>query len=297
MKWPMPESDRLAGWLWRVALCVVGASLVPPALTLLNHLSHARPLPVAAVPGDIAVSEGQTPDLGAILAFAPFGQTNPLADPVNTSTTDLAVSGDFVLLGVTLAQDPARSRAIIAGGATGTASYQPGAVLIQGVTLRSIGPEAIELDWNGEPVWLGFPQADDPIADAAIPLAGASLDFSNLAAPPAAPASLDAMAPELAELIAGYRSDLAQDGAGLLARLDILPTSEGLLFGPDLAADLRAAGFRPGDLVTRINDRAMQDVAPDIAVFDALMATGQLVVTLQRENAALTMTFPLADAG
>lgn len=148
------------------------ASLVPQALALARHLQTPAP---AFAPLRPAAADPGPSNTGIILQAAPFGRPAPAPDAAPGAAPDL------VLLGVTMAADPAASRAIIGGGTAGAvASYRVGDIVTGGVSLAAITDDAVEMD---DGTRLAFPNATETEATAVPP--DGLIDFSGGAAPSA----------------------------------------------------------------------------------------------------------------
>jgi general secretion pathway protein C len=94
-------------------------------------------------------------------------------------------------------------------------------------------------------------------------------------------------------VIAYYRDQILQNPQSVMDRLGLQATPAGYLIAASADADVRRAGFQPGDLVTRVNGQAVGDVAQDQIYFDEIAASGRATVEVQRAGQIITMTFPL----
>jgi general secretion pathway protein C len=252
--------------VWHV-LGDVDATVAAGLTAEAGALQPARPPPVA--------------DLAAILTFQPFGQA---AAPMPAAPAVVPATGlGLTLLGLTLAQDAAQSRAIIAGGDLPVGSYATGDAIAAGVLLSSVRPDHVILMVNGAPEALFF-------ADAAGAVQGQGQGTPGYVATatdgPPDPTNPDAV-------IAYYRSAILDNPQAVLDRLGLQATPEGYLIAAATDADVRRAGFQPGDLVTRVNGQPVGNVAQDQVTFDAIAASGQATVEVQRAGQTITMTFPL----
>ncbi len=256
-------------------------SLLWAALPLMQA---AEPMPALPAPLVAAI---ERPDLGPVLAFAPFGSADapevatPEAGPVETQT-------GLILLGITLANPATSSRAIISGGDTAVGSYAIGAWVASGVELAGVNAAHVVLRVNGRLETLTFPET--AVAD--VTSAAAGPDLANLIPVNSAPAPAVEL-PEADARIASYRTALNRDPYGFLAGLGVEPGPQGYIVLDVAATELMQAGLRPGDVISTINGQAVGNIDADIALFDAIVTSGRITLTTEREGKTLTMTFPL----
>lgn len=251
---------------------------------------------VATIGAAEAADALETPrlDLSPILVFAPFGSpTGPEAAPQVVGETSLGLT----LLGVTIAEPVANSRAIIAGGDGGgilggadgsgrAESYAVGAQITANATLAEVTRDYVVLSVDGRLETLSFSK---PGAVAAAADGGdlRSLIPSN-GDPDQAPVSNDADA-----VIARYRAAILQNPQSVMDRLGLEATAEGYRISEAASPGVRQAGFRPGDLVTTVNGRKVGDVPSDQRYFDEIAASGKARVEVQRDGQTIMMSFPL----
>ena len=264
-------------WLTAGLVAVsLGASAGPVIWHMLGKV-ETGPAALSAQAAGAPPATGTPADISAILAFAPFGSATPVAPtaPVAIPATQLGLS----LLGLTLANPAAASRAIIGGGDQPVASYAVGQTIAQAVILSEVHADHVILTVNGTPEALYFTPGAEGAAQpfAIVPI---------IAEGPADPANPDAV-------IAYYRDEILQNPQSVLDRLGLQATADGYLIAESADPDVRRAGFQPGDLVTRVNGQAVGDVARDQAYFDDIAASGRATVEVQRAGQTITMTFPL----
>ena len=269
--------------LWGgAAFCAVslGWTAAPVIWRLKGESGQIIPPPSAA-PDEPAT---QT-DLEPLLAFAPFGQDSmPVSEPQATGESSLGL----VLLGVTIGNPASASRAIISGGDTPVASYPIGARITANADLAEVNGDHVVLRVNGQPETLSFTKRPE----AAAPDAGNNLRNPAPTAQPQSVAAPDPASP-LEEMIAQYREALDADPGGLLDELGLTPAEGGYQIGDNPAPELTQAGFLPGDVITLVNGRGVGDIDADRQHFDAIVASGQLRVELQRDGQAIAMSFLL----
>lgn len=269
-----------AAWFW-LGAAVMSVSLGVAAAPVVWHLlgevdtgggGATAPVTGPRQPGAAVV------DITPVLAFAAFGNAAPAAPPVAAEVP--ATQLGLTLLGLTIAVPASASRAIIAGGDLAVSSYAPGQAITATVTLAETRRDHVILTVNGAPEALYFPNGSNdlnPQAQILVPIANAG---------PPDPTNPDAV-------IAFYRAEILQNPQSVLDRLGLQATTAGYVIAETAAADVRRAGFQPGDLVTRVNGQTVGDVAQDQIYFDQIAASGRATVEVQRSGQIITMTFPL----
>jgi general secretion pathway protein C len=268
-------------WFWSLAALAsvsLGVAAAPVTWHLLGEVETGAPAlsvqAATALSVDVASSVGITP----ILAFAPFGSAAPPPVPVQTEVP--ATQLGLTLLGLTIATPASASRAIIAGGDLPVSSYAVGGAITATVTLAEVQPDHVILMVNGAPEALFFARgANDFTLQPTI-----MVPIANTGPPD--PTNPDAV-------IAYYRDQILQNPQSVMDRLGLQATPNGYLIADAADADVRRAGFQPGDLVTRVNGQAVGDVARDQVYFDEIAASGRATVEVQRAGQIITMTFPL----
>jgi general secretion pathway protein C len=243
-------------------------------------LAGAPPRSHAASSRQVMLSPVAAPnvDISAILALAPFGA--PVAANSAFSST-AAASGGFILEGVMLAGDPASSQAIIAAKGGKPKSYLPGETIGGGAVLISVQADHVTLLVAGRNEVLGFAPLLRPGADIAA-MIGAQGAAST--APKQTP---------IDEVIVQARQRIAQNPKAVLDDLGVQAGQGGYLIGPNASAMTRRAGFRPGDLVTRVNGVAVGDIENDRRLFEDVVESGSARVEIVRDGSVTVLTFPL----
>lgn len=252
-----------------VCLVLALVSLWVAAAPLVDRFM-GQAVAMADSPGtDTTLVHPEAVDLASVLDFAPFGRAEGSAQPAVAPGED---SG-LVLLGITVARSPERSRAILSGGDGPTANYGLGAAIRPDVTLTGIFDDHVTVSWAGRDQDLYF-QPGDP-GDAPDPVQ------ANLIV-----ATDDTM-------LARYRAELQQDASGLLARLGLEVTDQGYLVTEAPAEELLQAGLQPGDLIDAVNGSPLGDPDSALTQFDAVAAAGRASLSVTRDGATLLMSYPI----
>jgi general secretion pathway protein C len=265
-------------WFWAAAggaAISLGAAAGPVVWHVMGEVDSGPAALSAAAASAPPVAP--SPDIAAIIAFAPFGSAAPLAPPVQQDIP--ATQLGLTLLGLTIADPASASRAIIGGGDVPVASYAVSEAISAAVTLAEVRTDHVILLVNGAPEALFFVRSDGsvPQSTVAVPI---------IATGPSDPTNPDAV-------IAYYRDEVLQNPQALLDRFGLQATPDGYLIGDVSDPDMARAGFQPGDLVTRVNGQAVGDVTRDQAYFDEIAASGRATVEIARAGQIITMTFPL----
>ena len=221
-------------------------------------------------------------DLAGTMAFAPFGRAEGVA--VVDAPTQAEATVDLTLLGITLSENAAASRAII-GLADGTAeSFGIGQTLPSGAMLVAVRTDHVVIRSGDAEAVLQFP-TDPATREPVVRTASASgPDLVNLIPASAAPSRT---------LLTGIKVAMKHDPAGYVAGLGLTPDTGGYRVGTGLDAGLQQAGLLPGDLVMSVNGKTPGDPARDLAILDTVAAAGTAVLRVTRDGRTLTLTVPL----
>ncbi|MCE0507408.1 hypothetical protein LR948_18815, partial [Roseivivax sp. GX 12232] len=182
--------------------------------------------------------------------------------------------------------------------------YRIGDSLSEGVRLTAIGPEAIEVEIDGEATRFGFDGALDgsaPAPEATAEAAPADAPASPLdrlrAAIVPGRGSLDlreAPPPETTqEYIDLWRGRIIEDPQSVLDTIGLVPGLEGYRIDANPNIGVTLAGLKPGDLVTKVNGQAVGDPDEDRTFYDEVAASGQARLEVVRDGETLLMSFPL----
>lgn len=269
---------RMMGGLFWVLCSLAAVSLGVAAGPVVWHLLGQARTGTPTLDVQAAGAPPVAADISAIVAFAPFGDPAPSVAPAPAAIP--ATQLGLTLLGLTIANPANASRAIIGGGDQPVASYASGDAITPDVTLSEVRADHVILLVNGAPEALFFAASDGGATAPALNI------VPIIAAGPADPTNPDAV-------IAYYRDEILQNPQAVLDRLGLQATADGYLISDAADPDVRRAGFRPGDLVTRVNGQAVGDVARDQVYFDDIAAAGRATVEVQRAGQTITMTFPL----
>ncbi|MFN3311971.1 MAG: type II secretion system protein N [Hyphomonas sp.] len=225
------------------------------------------------------------PELSPILGFRPFGSPDaPASAPTITGETSLGLT----LLGVTTAIPASGSRAIIRGGDVPVNSYGIGAQITGAAQLVEVHQTHVVLSVGGKLETLSF------LRDARSPSpAGArGPDLRNLIPRAVVPVQgTQTETPEVA--IARYRAEIHQNAQAVINRLGLEIVDGGYRVKDGAPPDVLQAGFRPGDVVARVNGKQVGNIDADRRHFDDIAASGRARVELQRDGQLIVMTFPL----
>ena len=225
-------------------------------------------------------------DLAPILALAPFGsEVAPQEDPEITGETSLGLT----LLGVTIADPAAGSRAIISGGDGPPRGYFVGEIITAAASLSAIEFDHVVLNVGGRLETLSFTKPGAVVA----PAAGNGPDLKNLIPSANQSATPAAGSNDPDSVIARYRSAIEMDALGVMNRLGLEATDQGYRITESASPGVQQAGFRAGDMVTSVNGKKVGDIAADQGYFDEVAASGKARVELLRDGETIVMSFPL----
>ncbi|UWQ23170.1 type II secretion system protein N [Jannaschia sp. W003] len=285
---------RLARLLLALAVIgVVGSLAWVGGGTAWHLMGHDGTMPAAVPLPPEAAPDAAAPDLGAIAALNPFGAVPEPEPEAPVAETAL----DLVLRGVLLNPDPARSLALISADGAPVRSFRPGSEITERAVLDSIAADRVVLRVDGRRETLSFPDA----ARTGGGLGGGG-DADGGAIPEEGVDRLRALIdaanrPETADDVEGWidiwRGRITRNPNEVLRELGLAQVEGGYRVEDSSGSALRGAGLRPGDLVARVNGRALGDGAVDAATFDEVVASGLARVEIMREGRAITLSFPI----
>lgn len=263
------NSVRLA---MTVYLAVCAAKVTWPILGVYETTSPQVALRSPAEPENL-------PDLDVILALAPFGVT-PV--PVEEQPISVAVAPlDLVLHGVVSAIPAEASIAYISVARRPAERFGVGDRIAGRAQLIEVWPDHVVLREGAEARILAFPdkagQRGAPPANSAgaanqsLPRAGASAD----------------------EAIAFWRRRIDANPQSVLDQLGLDASPDGYRIRAAAHPGVRRAGFRPGDLIARVNGQSVGNVEKDRSYYDQIAASGYARVELIRDGQTIILSFPL----
>lgn len=252
----------------------------------------ARP---AAAPSRTPTGPSATRDLSVIAQAKPFGAIDaPVAKAAVPSAEP--VSG-LILKGVVLSDRPELRRAFILAPGGEVKRYRIGDMPIQGLEIMEIREDRVILSSGDKLLELRFPKAGPtgggtPQLAAGAPLQpvlpspGASTDPTRRAAAPEVSTDVD-------QVIARYRAAILYNPTSVMARLGIEASDKGYVVKAKTAPGVLRAGFRPGDVVVKVNGSNVGNVDSDMDLIDQIISSGNANVEVLRDGETVTMSFPL----
>lgn len=264
-------------WLFRLVLLAVLILLASTLSGLTWQLVTPHP-PIEVVmpaptPAETSRIQAQNPAIPLALKHL-FGTAEVLGDtPADAPETRL----DLKLVGV-FATGDASALAIIIPGQRQATLYGVGDTLPSNATLRSVYPDRVILERNGQLETLKLPLET---LDSALGIGG----------PNAAEMTQDNVAIQLQR----YRNDALRNPARLAESIAAEPVMEGgRMIGYRLTPRqplplFEQAGLRPGDVVTEVNGIALNRPEAGITVLRQLATASVLNVTVLRDGSVQTI--------
>ncbi|MGD2132846.1 MAG: type II secretion system protein N [Maricaulaceae bacterium] len=248
------------------------------------------PLPPAPA---IAQPAPAAPDIGPILALAPFGE--PTREPALAAAAETSLN--LTLEGVVLARPAARSSAFISAPGEPGAYFRVGDEIPGGAVIESVERDHVVLLIGTRRETLSFPDS----GAAAIKARGVATMRALL------PESVrgEAPSPERAqpipiadrpapdEVIDDYRRRIAANPQTVLDDLGLAVVAEGYRIGAQAPQSVRRAGFQAGDVVTAVNGVSVGEIEADRQLFEDIAAAGSARVEIMRGDRIVTLSFPL----
>lgn len=235
-----------------------------------------------AIPGTVAAEVARTAprDISGILALAPFGRP---AEPTQTETDAKPQAPlKLVLHGVVVADPSAGSIAYIAHSGKPAEAFRIDDVVAPGAVLRAVKAEHVVLELGSLRQILRFPDAEGPMATDTRPrlLAARQQSLPQQGSTPD-------------EVIDFWRRRIEANPQSVLDQLGLEATGDGYRIADSTHPGVRRAGFRPGDVVARVNGQQIGDVNADRRLYDQIAASGRARVELIRNGQPIVLTFPL----
>lgn len=291
--------------LWVLAFAATLASLVWQA----DERGWLRLARVSTLPADILkpldTARREAPDVGAILAFAPFGRADIAVAQADTPQKPAPTKVNFALRGILAYADTAISRAFIYNG-NDTETYRIGDSVEDGVVLVDVLQASVILNIDGTEHELGFdgfirdalPAGQAQTAPPEVPPAASGDPLAQLAAAlTAGRGSLDlreAPPPEtIDDYIDKWRGRIQRDPAEVMETIGVERTERGYRIKPDPDIGVTLAGLQPGDIVTRLNGQEVGNIDKDRELYDQVAAAGVARLEVERSGETLLMTFSL----
>lgn len=233
------------------------------------------------------------PDIGPILALAPFGAVVKAPAP---AAAVRETSLELTLHGVLLAEPATASIAYIAGADRKVASYGIGDPVGGRAVVDRVLVDRVILSIDGRREILGFPASRSASPGSAEAIRARILTGTGQAAPgPGAPgkAALPAAGSSPDEVVEFWRRRVAANPKAVLDQLGLQATDQGYRIGTDAHPGVRRAGLQPGDMVARINGETVGNIENDRRLYDRIAAAGRARVEIIRDGQTVIMSFPL----
>ena len=249
-------------------------------------------------------SEVQSPfafEPSALIAANPFGSvaaTDNLPAPTSSQTFDIK------LLGVLASSDALRSWAVLSINGSSPVVYRTGESIADGSVLQAVFPAHVEIQ-HPDRVEEVFLVSDELVAGLqvtrrAAQTAPSAFGDSGLEAL-ARMASTNPVYSQPAEevdysidgIIARYREAVRINPTSMRMRLGVDKTEQGYVVKGVTAPIMLAAGFRPGDLITKINGELVSAVDNEVELYDRVVSSDTAQVELVRNGETIIKSFPI----
>ena len=224
---------------------------------------------------------GLATDIGPILALAPFGAVPRSPDPAPVAAQKTSL--DLVLRGVIVAAPVSASIAYIANGSQPERVFGIGDSVAKGAVLSAVHPDYVILDVDGYRETLSLPKEPDRVPGGTIQAKVLAPSGQTLPRKGSAPV----------EVIDFWRRRIEANPQSVLDQLGLTASQDGYRIRAEPHPGVRRAGFRPGDLIARVNGQQVGDVNTDRVLYDRIAASGRARVELIRDGQSIILSFPL----
>jgi general secretion pathway protein C len=293
--WQLAAAQGIRRWR-AVVIAVLAAWILVNFARLIWLLLplHSQPLPQPAPVNAIAADAGKTAhaiDIETMVGWHLYGEVGaqPRAAVVEAQAQDTTLN--LQLLGVISASDPAQARAfILVDGQQRQFAVGEQVPAAGKVVLSKVLVDRAIIDNNGryETLWLYDPalNAQQPQPDAV------SADAPATTLDMRANAQVTAMAQN-------YRQQLYQNPSSLADVIQVAPAMEGgKLVGYRISpgrdqAQFQKFGFKPGDIVTSINNIGLDDPQRAVELYNLIRTARDASITVRRGAEQMTMMVSL----
>lgn len=261
-------------------LTTISIAGTPVVWHMLGASSHVA----SELPRIFQEQKSSAVNVDPILAFAPFGAAPVMIKPVKVDTTSL----NLQLKGILMGRDQAGSSALIFDGSE-TATYSVKTEVINGVMLLEIQPDFVTLSVNGDSRRLDF----DTLGAATVQTAVKKSDepYQTEAHRLISASPNNPQTPQ--EYIDYWRDKIRQNPADVAASIGLVQTNNGYKVANKHDRGVRLAGFKTGDLVTKVNGEKVGNFAKDRKLYDEIAAAGIAKVEFIRDGKPIKLSFPL----
>lgn len=310
MKHVLPASMTDPDRLWRggtiLAAILAVTVIAAKAGEVTWHLAGEPGEPVPVPEAQQSPAMRQPADLDAIMALAPFGRQ------IRETGVELAqeTSLGLVLQGVVAAAPADASIAMIREKSGQAEPYRIGDQVPGGATLEIVHPDHVVLRVAGRLETLSFTDGLEQAsrsgggaasvramlspsaqATAAAGLPSREQAFAAAARQPVPEAASNALSAD--QIVDSFRKQIAANPQTVLDNLGVATADDGYEITEDSPPTVRLAGFRPGDIVTSVNGKAVGNIESDRDLFEEVVASGRARVVVMRDGKQITMSFPL----
>lgn len=262
------------------ALFVV--AIAHQAARLTWTLAGATGMTTSDIAASLSAPAGQADvDLSPIFALAPFGSAEVIEAPQPAAReTDLGL----VLRGITIAVPERDSIAVIASKNGDSKIYGIGESVAGTAVLKEIRPDRVMLDVGGKSEFLTFPKPGSEPANKPIVLGTVNGGNSGKTA---------SIAGQKTPVMEQYRDRITKNPKAFLEKLGVSVSQKGYTIDENANPGVLRAGFKPGDLISKVNGEAVGDIEKDRRLLDTVIASGRVRVEVVRDGHRVIMSFPL----
>ncbi len=240
-------------------------------------------------------------DPGKLIESQPFGTS---ANNVPATFTPSTQAVQIALLGVLASNTPDRSWAFLSVNNSPPEVFRLGEPIVDTAVLKEVFSTHVVIEYPDrlEEVYLITSEdisglqvtrqqaSTTPIVDTNTGLAAlAKLAPSN----PTYGQPAEELDNSVDGLIARYREALRVNPTSVRMRLGIEQTDEGYVVQGVTAPVMLTAGFKPGDIITKINGMIVADVENEVELFDGVVSSSIAQVEIVRNGETIVKSFPM----
>ncbi|MGC3939100.1 type II secretion system protein N [Roseobacter sp. EG26] len=237
-------------------------------------------------------TDDPTVDLTALLAFRPFGRaaaeaTIDFGAPTN-ALPDLTLNG-------VLKSARAEASAALISVADVQDLFREGDPISEGLRVESVASDHVVICSRTKKIILTFEETQETEGEKTKNAAAETPinDRLRAAAVVADRTSRTGLPETTQEYIAYWRQKIRKNPQAVLDTIGLEPVGDGYRIAQKHNRGVRLAGLQAGDLVRSVNGKSVGNPKEDRKTYDAIAASGQARIEVQRGDRLLTFSFPL----
>lgn len=284
-----------------LAAAVGSSTMVALALPVANSGKNTLSAASEAVSITAEIQNPFAFEPDALIAAQPFG-SSPRAEMASTQA--VVTPSQIKLLGVLASSTETRSWAVLSVNDAEPSVFRLGDQVAEGSSLKSVLPTHVVIEHFDriEEIYLAADEQAEGVQvqrQAAPQQVAVNTDFGLEALAKMAPANPTYGQPtveldnSIDGIIARYREAVRVNPTSVRMRLGVQKTDQGYVVQGVTAPIMLRAGFRPGDVITKINGELVSGVNNEVELYDRVVSSSIAQVELIRNGETIVKSFPI----